>query len=204
MVKIIGITPRLVDGAYKVSPNLIKQIVNNGAFPLIITPEMDLNDILGICAGFIIPGGVTWIPIDEEIIKYAIKHDKALLGICAGMQAICNINNFCGSSASDKTIPINGNKHQSKEKYVHYITITDNFLKNILKENKVLVNSRHNFTVTKEDYFVIDAYSEDGLIEAIHLPNNRFILGLQWHPEDLFDSISNKIFRSFIEACQNP
>ena len=29
------------------------------------------------------------------------------------------------------------------------------------------------------------AFSEDGIIEAIELDNNKNVFGVQWHPEDL-------------------
>ena len=200
---IIGITARLVNGTYKVNESIINKIKDNGAIPLIIFPEFASSKFISMCAGFIIPGGDTWNKSDELIIKYAINYDLPLLGICAGMQAIANIHNFDKDILSDQTIPIGNNSHDSKIEYVHDINITNEFLYNILGSKKIMVNSRHKFTVTKEDYFVIDAVSEDGLIEAIHLPNKRFILGLQWHPEDLNDEFSKKIFVRFIEECNN-
>ena len=114
------------------------------------------------------------------------------------MQAIANIKNFCGTKDSDKTILIGNDKHYSLDKYSHYINITNNFLSDILGSNCIMVNSRHKFTVVKEDYFIVDAYSDDGVIEAIHLPNKKFILGVQWHPENLDDEFSQKLFSTFI------
>ena len=65
-----------------------------------------------------------------------------------------------------------------------------------------MVNSRHNDTVNLNDNFTVDAYSSDNIIEAVHIPNKTFILGLQWHPEDLSDEYSEKIFKYFIEKCK--
>ena len=199
---IIGISARLVDGVYKVNESLIEKIKINGVIPLVIVPGFDNSRLISMCNGFIIPGGVTWNEIDEEIIKYAIKMDMPLLGICAGMQALANIHNFDKDILSDQTIPIGNDSHDSKLKYVHDISITSKFLYDILGSKKVRVNSRHKFKVTKKNYFCIDAYSDDGLIEAIHLPNKTFILGVQWHPEDLDDEFSKKIFACFIERCK--
>ena len=202
---VVGISARLVDGSYKVGENLIKKIKENNAFPIIILPGFAeaLEIILALCNGFIILGGNIWHETDELIIKYAIKHDIPLLGICAGMQAIANIKNFCGTKDSDKTILIGNDKHYSLDKYSHCINITSNFLSDILESNRIMVNSRHKFTVIKEDYFMVDAYSDDGVIEAIHFPYKRFILGVQWHPENLDDEFSQKLFSTFIEQCKN-
>ena len=74
--------------------------------------------------------------------------------------------------------------------------------KHINVGNKIMVNSRQNDTVNLNDNFVVDAKSRDNIIEAVHIPNKTFILGLQWHPEDLSDEYSKKIFQYFIEKCK--
>ena len=195
---IIGITARLVDGVYKVNESLIEKIKKYKAIPLVIVPGFDNSRFISMCNGFIIPGGFTWHETDEEIIKYAIENDVPLLGICAGMQALANIHNFDKDILSDQTIPIGNSLHDSKDKYVHDINVISKFLYGILGSKKIRVNSRHKYKVEKQDYFIIDAYSDDGLIEAIHLPNKKFIMGVQWHPEDLDDEFSQKIFACFI------
>ena len=198
---IIGITARLVDGIYKVNESLIEKLKKNNALPLVIIPGFDNSNLIKMCNGFIIPGGVTWNDTDEEIIKYAINNNLPLLGICAGMQALANIHNFDKDIPSDQTIPINNNLHDSKDKYVHDINVTSEFLYDILGSKKIRVNSRHKFRVMEKNYFVVDAISEDGLIEAIHLPFKRLILGVQWHPEDLDDEFSERLFAEFIKNC---
>ena len=44
---------------------------------------------------------------------------------------------------------------------------------------------------------------EDGLIEAVCIPEKRFIWGIQWHPEFsyLVDESSRKIFLEFIRMA---
>ena len=200
---IIGITARLVDGVYKVNESLIEKIKKYKAIPLVIVPGFDNSRFISMCNGFIIPGGFTWHVTDEEIIKYAIANDVPLLGICAGMQALANIHNFDKDILSDQTVPIGNDSHYSQNEYVHNIQVVSLFLENILQDKFIRVNSRHKFKVAKEDYFVVDAYSDDGLIEAIHIPNKKFILGVQWHPEDLDDEYSEKIFAEFIKKCND-
>ena len=77
-------------------------------------------------------------------------------------------------------------------------------MKEILGANEIFVNSRHSFSILKNDSFQISSYSTDGVIESIEIPNKTFILGVQWHPESLFsqDIFSQKLFHAFIKACK--
>ena len=46
--------------------------------------------------------------------------------------------------------------------------------------------------------------SPDGLIEAIRHPGQRFLWGVQWHPEFAWrsDPAAAAIFRAFVESCE--
>ena len=179
----------------KVPHSLVKKLEEHKVLPIIIPNINDVSYYLDICDGFIVPGGITWNEADIEIIKYAFKVNKPLLGICAGMQALANIDTFI-----DNTIKVE-NHNVPNEKYVHEISINDGILKDILNMNKINVNSRHNYRVEPKNYFKIDGVSNDGVIEAISFPEFKFIVGLQWHPEDMDDDDQNKIFKYFISKC---
>ena len=122
------------------------------------------------------------------------------------MQILGNIDNFFGTQNSDKTVRNDTEiDHCQKEKdYVHECTVVKGLLHDILKVDKMKVNSRHNYHIFEKDFFQIDAYSEDGLIEAIHLPDYKFAFGVQWHPENMifYDHTMTKIFEAFIEAAK--
>ena len=54
-----------------------------------------------------------------------------------------------------------------------------------------------------ETYLVCGTAS-DGVIEAIESKSHQFVLGVQWHPENMAiagDEPSLGIFKGFIEAC---
>ena len=199
-MKIIGISTRIITNDIglkqdKVPHSLVKKLEEHKALPIIIPNISDISYYLDICDGFIVPGGITWNEADIEIIKYAFKVNKPLLGICAGMQALANIDTFI-----DNTIKVD-NHNVPNEDYVHEISINDGILKNILNKDKIKVNSRHNYKVEPKSYFKIDAVSNDGVIEAISFPEFKCIVGLEWHPEDMDDENQNKIFKYFISKC---
>lgn len=199
-MKKIGISTRIITNDIglkqeKVPSSLIKILEENEVLPIIIPNIDDISYYLDICDGFIVPGGITWNDVDVNIIKYVFKNDKPLLGICAGMQALANIDTFV-----DNTIKVE-NHNVPNEDYVHEISINDGILKSILNKDKIKVNSRHNYMIEPKSYFKIDAVSNDGVIEAISYPEFKFIVGLQWHPEDMDDDDQNKIFKYFISKC---
>lgn len=163
----------------------------------------DLEKILKLCDGFILPGGDTWYQLDEIVIEYAIKHDKPLLAICLGMQALSKVLNSEKNVAYDNTIKNNTsiNHYLPDEDYAHEVIIDKNSkLFSIIEEEKIKVNSRHNYHIPpflNANY--ISARSKDGLIEAVEIKNKKFIIGVQWHPETIFDKDMNarKIFEAF-------
>lgn len=161
--------------------------------------KVKLNHVLDKCSGFIIPGGSSWYNFDNYVIEYALKNNKPLLGICAGFQAICSI--FATNKIHfDMTQKLENNNHYGDEnEYIHSITIKGNtLLKKIIAKDSILVNSLHHdyINIPMKD-LIISATSDDGVIEAVELPNHTFFLGIQWHPEYLMDEDSKKIFSAF-------
>lgn len=202
---IIGITFRasINDNReiYKVNKSIVEKVKENGGIPILI---LEYNEtILDICKGFIIPGGNTWNKLDESIILYALNNNKPLLGICAGMQALGNLMYF-NSDKSDRTIKVNSisniNHNILKDCYIHKININKGILFDILGKKEIEVNSRHNDTIVNNSAFKVEAISDDNIIEAISL--NPLVIGVQWHPEDLQDENSNKLFKYLIEKSK--
>ena len=95
---IIGILPSIqfsknnnpYEDVYKFINNYGKRIIECGATPIGILLEAGNcnKDILDVCDGFLFPGGDRIEKAHYEIIEYAIKNNKPILGICLGMQAM--------------------------------------------------------------------------------------------------------------------
>lgn len=160
-----------------------------------------LDYILDKCDGFIVPGGSRVFKFDEYVMKYAIDNDKPLLAICAGFQALCNMY------AKERTkfimdVPFMGDNvhYGDKFDYAHDINITkDTLLYDILKEDKIKVNSVHHDYIDFEMNDLIPcAYSDDNILEAVYLKDKKCILGLEWHPEGILDEYTKKITDYFV------
>ncbi len=160
-----------------------------------------IDYLLDKCDGFIIPGGTYANNLDEYVIKYAIKNDKPLLAICLGFQMLCNIfaqdRNDFDMTRFNKT----SNHYAPSNEYKHKVILKDNtLLKDILKEDEINVNSvHHNFVNFPLKELIISSISDDNIIESVEYPNKKCIIGVQWHPEYLFDDNSKKIFDYFLK-----
>jgi len=74
----------------------------------------------------------------------------------------------------------------------------------VLGTTQIEINSLHHQGIKDLSPEVTPlAWSPDGLVEAIQVPNNPFGLAVQWHPEWLpDDSCSLAFFSSFIESAR--
>ncbi len=210
MQKVIGIISNSInknsenpfDYRYYTLNNYVKKIVENNAIAISILfiDDKIIKGSLDLCDGFIIPGGNNIIDAYQDIIRYAIKKDKPLLGICMGHQALGKYkskNNLV--LASNHYDDINSKKEINK--LSHYININKNSkLYDILKKDRIKVNSLHHYKINKVDKnFLISATSDDGVIEAIEYKNKKFIIGVEFHPEIMEDM--NNLFKTFIDMC---
>lgn len=85
----------------------------------------------------------------------------------------------------------NNLKHNKEDgQYAHTNIVTKGSLLYSIMSNKELkVNSIHTMFALKENVknLEISAFSDDGYVEAVELKNNKFCLGLKWHPELMLD-----------------
>ena len=123
------------------------------------------------------------------IAKKAIEMNKPILGICRGIQ-IMNVA-MGGTLYQDIYLQNKENnilKHsQSAPKWYpsHEISIKkDSWVWKSFMKGKSRVNSFHHQAVKEQaEGFEVTARTPDGIIESIEYINNRFCVGVQWHPE---------------------
>ena len=174
--------------------------------PLTEAEKEMLQAQIKLCDGIILPGGFKTSEYDRYIISYCTEHDIPILGICMGMQEMANLGRTDEEGRPYFLVERNNedgiNHCEDDKKYVHKVKIRkDSKLYNILKEEEFMVNSFHNFHITESLDYDIVGYSEDGLIEAIEHKENKFNIGVQWHPERLVDDkIQERLLKAFIKS----
>lgn len=182
---------------YVTYKNICRALFYYKAYPICIPNDEEnfekIKKIINICDGIVLQGGEQITDFDLKIVKYLYDVNIPTLGICLGMQQMAKLFN----GKIYKT-----NKHNLSSKYVHYVKINKNsLLYKILNKTAILVNSKHNDIVIKTD--LMSSGFSDYIIEAVEDKNKTFFLGVQWHPEVIFDDNSCKLFEAFLLACQN-
>ena len=226
---IIGLTPQIdyETGEYRITYPYTDCLLRLGATPLLLpfTDDKDeLVRILDLCDGFLLSGGhdihpsyygekmqeycaPTAAPRDEQesfLTPKMLETKKPLLAICRGIQVL---NVFCGGTlyqdihAQGVTEKLH---RQADTPEAHKVTpVAGTLTADILGTDPIAVNTLHHQAIKDLGAGLrVAAYSEDGLIEAVDMPNHPFLLGVQWHPEMLAanNPAQMEIFRRFLAS----
>lgn len=135
---------------------------------------------------------------------------KPILGICRGFQVLNAA--LGGTLYQDIRTCVEGKTLSHRQKplsmYVsHEVVLSpDTQLYTIYGTDRVMVNSMHHQAAkTLAAGFTQAATAPDGIIEAAVLDNHPYCIGVQWHPERLYDQpqseIHGRLFESFVKAC---
>lgn len=143
--------------------------------------------------------GVEWRLIDE-----ALERDLPILAICRGLQML-NVHHG-GSLRQHLGSPRHDTDWEDKSTVAHEVTVDpESHLAEITGCSRMQVNSRHHQAVDRigEGLRVSARDSEDNTIEALEKTNRRFVVAVQWHPEDqvFTEQPQRRIFDRFAKAC---
>jgi putative glutamine amidotransferase len=142
--------------------------------------------------------------VEIALISQALTHDLPILAICRGLQVL---NVYHGGTLVQHlpSAEKHGAERPDKSAPVHEIRIQQpSLLAEIAGTTTWPVNSRHHQAVDRiGSGLVVSARdAEDGVIEAVERRDKRFVLAVQWHPEDqaLHSPEQRQLFRRFAEA----
>lgn len=195
--------------------------------PVLLTPGMrreTLAALLGASGGLCLTGGGDIDPArygqqpngtkmesviaardstEIEALAVADELELPVLAICRGMQLL----NVARNGTLKQDIPNHSQTDDGtpRDKLTHAVRIeAGSRASAILGATSLWTNSMHHQAADRPgDSLVATGWAEDGTIEAVEEPGMRFVLGVQWHPEELFatQDEARRLFAAFASAC---
>ncbi len=211
----------------------VHAVESAGGIPVLIPLLNDLSaldSLLTRMDGLLMPGGIDVQPhlysedphpllgevdpaLDElelTLARWALNQNIPVMGICRGMQLL-NVA-LGGSLYQDVNYQVEGTmRHMYRDvprnQLIHKVTVEQGtLLEKIFEKREFGVNSIHHQSVKTPGKGVkISARSlEDDVVEGIEAADYRFVVAVQWHPEELyeFEPACANLFAALIEACQ--
>jgi putative glutamine amidotransferase len=150
--------------------------------------------------------------VELRLLEKVLEKDIPILAICRGMQLLNIIKGGTLYQDINTDLPRSLNHNHSVElenmEYVaHSMTINqDSKLYKILGVKKIDTNTQHHQAIKKLGKGLkVTSRSDDDIIEAIETDDNRFIIGVQGHPESLDRVLPewDKLFEAFVTSAKN-
>jgi putative glutamine amidotransferase len=150
--------------------------------------------------------------VEIMLLRHATDRRVPVLAVCRGIQIL---NVACGGTlyqdvASQVPAALKHDNfptpaNPSRSYLAHDVTVTPNSrLGDILGESVVPVNSMHHQAIKDlASGLRPTVFAADGIIEGVEGANSRFLVGVQWHPEELTDTqpAMRRLFSTFVEAA---
>ncbi|WP_242647928.1 gamma-glutamyl-gamma-aminobutyrate hydrolase family protein [Candidatus Desulforudis audaxviator] len=154
----------------------------------IITPERDLFEI--------------------ALVRRVLHAGRPVLGICRGMQVL----NIAAGGDIHQDVSRAGARikhYQEAPRWhpTHRLHVRPgSLLARILGEGALRVNSLHHQAVRRlAPGFSVSAQAGDGIIEAVEGTGPAFVLGVQFHPESMYERhpVFLNLFAALVEAAHH-
>jgi putative glutamine amidotransferase len=176
-----------------------------GLEPVDITPEEPRDSLDGL-NGLVLSGGADYGQdperdhLERVLFEMALEADLPVFGICRGLQMM---NHISGGTLLEH-IPGHRGEDVSEKTVKHRIRVARGSLLASIVGEELEVNSRHHQAIDRvADSLTLTALAEDGVREGAERRDRRWVLGVQWHPEEMIGEEPHmRLFRSFADAVR--
>lgn len=203
-----------------------------GGIPVILPVTSDAEAAkryLGVIDGLLLSGGADIAPqrygqtphatvndvepdrdeTELALARVALAQDMPVFAICRGIQTL-NValggtlyqdlpSEFPSEIAHRQT-----DKGLTRDVFSHDMVIEPNSrLHDIVNALEIRINSLHHQAVRDVAAgFVVTGHAPDNVVEAMEMPSKRFVLAVQYHPEEIapHDAHSRQLFSAFVAA----
>lgn len=199
----------------------VDAVARSGGVPLLLPPVGTDESVLDMLDGLMLIGGADLDPLfygaephpataltrpdrdehESRLLRAALDAGTPVLGVCRGAQLM--------------TATLGGALHQHLPDLLDHdghrpapgvfgttaiTTAPGSLLASILGPRSTVPCYHHQGLAEVTTPLVATAWAEDGLVEAVELPGDRWVLGVQWHPEEEQDDL--RLFQALVAASE--
>lgn len=202
---------------YAIANTYTEAVEAAGGIPIVIPPQSgNIDQILELIDGLLLSGGGDIDPIhygDSDVhektygihegrdalelalARKALERDMPTLCICRGIQILnVALGGTLYQDVADQYSPEISHRQQDqgipKDQPGHDVSVVkDSLLGDTYGAGTVAVNSFHHQSLRAvSSELLVNATAPDGTIEGVEHPAKSWVLGVQWHPEMMFES----------------
>lgn len=134
------------------------------------------------------------------LVRGAIRRGMPVLGICRGAQVL---NVALGGTLHQHLPDVLGHSHHQRGHAVFATssirTVPGTRVAALIGESSDAQCYHHQAIDRLGDGLVVSARDGDGVIEAVELPGDAFVVAVQWHPEERLDDL--RLFAGVVAAA---
>jgi putative glutamine amidotransferase len=135
------------------------------------------------------------------LLRGALERRLPVLGICRGAQVL---NVALGGTLHQHLPDVIGHSgHRAGNAVFTTLpvrTVAGTRLAGLVGESVAARCYHHQAIADLGEGLVVSGWDADGVIEALELPGPRFVLAVQWHPEESLDDL--RLFSAIVEAAR--
>lgn len=211
----------------------VHAVESAGGLPILIPLLNDFHELEGLLPrldGILFSGGIDLQPslygeekhsatetgdpkLDEfefALASWALQEDIPILGVCRGMQLLNVV--LGGDLYQDIGSQYPGclehcRRDLPRTTLSHQVNLAEgSMIEKITGVRQLSVNSLHHQAVKNPGRGVlISGRADDGIAETLEVPDHRFVVAAQGHPEEVYTHVPvfSRLFEAFVNACAN-